>query len=58
MTLAQWLEARGLVAIATKSGAKGIFCKDATPELWRLDDYLVSSNIAGVYWLVPKEKKS
>lgn len=58
MTLAQWLEARNVATIATKTEAKGIFAHYADNELWKLDDYYVRNNTIGIYWLVPKEKKS
>lgn len=55
MTLAEW-EARHGKPVATVKGAKYVLQADATPSLWRLDDFVVSSVTGGSVVLVPRTR--
>lgn len=57
MTLNEWCDKNKIVAMTHPNGAKYVPEQDYGPlrtELWHLDDYHVSSVVAGTVWLVKK----
>jgi hypothetical protein len=57
MTLALWSSFHGKTAnVHTNGIARWIpdFVGDSRSELWRLDDYIVSSVCGGTIWLLPR----
>ena len=52
MTLSEWVAATGNIVSDHPSGSKHLpFVEDR--DLWRLEDWTVSSVVAGTIWLVP-----
>jgi hypothetical protein len=53
MTLSEWLE-RAPVAMLRPGAIPDALPDDMRRQLWRLEDYVVSSVAAGTIWLVPR----
>lgn len=59
MTLKEWCDKSGILPThpTTERGAVSVILDHSNPhrpELWRLDDYAVSSVSAVVVWLLPR----